>query len=211
MARRDPEPEPTRTEPDQRGASASLAHLVAVRHEPAPDGDPPDEASLARILAAATTVPDHGNLTPWRFAVFTGTGRDRFAAALVDGLHAARGDGQPDAVVAKMRSKAYAAPCSVVVIASPDTTSNVEVWEQVASAACTGYALVLAATGLGYGAVWKSAGVLDAGPVRDLFGLGPDESLLGWVNIGTPAPLGRKKQERTGADPLAGRVLRFAD
>ena len=30
-------------------------------------------------------------------------------------------------------------------------------------------------------------------PVRALFGLTPDESLLGWVNIGTAAPLGRKK------------------
>src|SRR5664280_2866448 len=61
----------------------------------------------------------------------------------------------PEALVDKMRSKAYAAPCSIMLIASPDTTSNVEVWEQVASASCTGYAIVLAATGLGYGAVWK--------------------------------------------------------
>jgi len=30
-------------------------------------------------------VPDHGDLRPWRFAVCTGAGRDRFAAALVAG------------------------------------------------------------------------------------------------------------------------------
>jgi nitroreductase len=72
------------------------------------------------------------------------------------------------------------------------------VWEQVASASCTGYAMVLAATGLGYGAVWKSAAVLNTAPLRALFELTPDESLLGWVNIGTAAPLGRKKMATGG-------------
>ena len=187
-----------------------VRRLSAVRPEPDPEGQAPDEADLERILATATTVPDHGDLEPWRFAVCTGSGRDRFAEALVSGLLETKGPEVPDAVVAKMRGKAYAAPCSVVLIASPDPTSNVEMWEQVSSASCTGYAVVLAATGLGYGAVWKSAGVLDAAPVRALFGLGAHESLLGWVNLGTPAPLGRKKvTPSTGGDPLAGRVLRL--
>jgi nitroreductase len=45
--------------------------------------------------------------------------------------------------------------------------------------------VVLAATALGLGAVWKSAAVLDTPPVRTLFGLTPHERLLGWVNLGT--------------------------
>jgi nitroreductase len=181
--------------------------LSAVRPEPDPGGRAPSAEDLRRILATATTVPDHGDLRPWRFAVCTGTGRDRFAEALVAGLREARGADLPEAVVAKMRGKAYAAPCSVQLIASPDPTSNVAEWEQVASATCTGYAVVLAATGLGYGAVWKSAPVLATAPVRELFGLTGTESLLGWVNLGTPAPLGRKKRGADHADPLAGRVL----
>lgn len=191
-------------------AQSWVARLSAVRPEPDPHGEAPSPADLDRILAVATTVPDHGGLEPWRFAVSTGDGRERFAEALVAGLYEAKGPDQPDAVVTKMRTKAYAAPCSVVLIASPDPTSNVEVWEQVASASCTGYAVVLAATGLGYGAVWKSAGVLATAPVRALFSLTEDESLLGWVNLGSPAPLGRKKtKQSTGDDPLAGRVLRL--
>ena len=186
-----------------------VARLAAVRPEPEAAGDPPSPGDLATILATAVTVPDHGDLRPWRFAVCAGAGRDRFAQALVDGLEEARGDDLPPAVVAKMRSKAYAAPCSVMLIASPDPRSNVEVWEQVASASCTGYAVVLAATGLGYGAVWKSAPVLSTGPVRNLFGLGPDESLLGWVNLGPPAPLGRKQAAVDDTDALDGRVLRL--
>jgi len=189
---------------------AWVGRLSAVRPEPDSGGEAPTEEDLDRILATATTVPDHGGLTPWRFAVCSGAGRDRFAAALVAGLLAEKGPDQPEAVVVKMRAKAYAAPCSVVLIASPDPSSNVAVWEQVASASCTGYAMVLAATGLGYGAIWKSAGVLAADPVRALFGLTEHESLLGWVNLGTPAPLGRKKSDgSTAAVPLGGRVLRI--
>ena len=63
-----------------------------------------------------------------------------------------------------MRGKAFAAPCAVMLIASPRLESNVPEWEQVASASCTGYAVVLGATALGLGAVWKSAAVLDTEP-----------------------------------------------
>jgi len=192
--RTDPPPVAEAPGPDP----AFVGRLVAVRPEPSAEGEPPTAADLDAILAVATTVPDHGDLTPWRFVVCSGAGRDRFA-----------GDEVPEAVVAKMRSKAHAAPCSVVLVASPDPSSNVEVWEQVASASCTGYAIVLAATGLGYGAVWKSAPVLGAGPVRDLFGCTPDETLLGWVNIGTPAPLGRKGLVHGSGVDLDGRVLRL--
>jgi nitroreductase len=106
-----------------------------------------------------------------------------------------RGSDLPDAVVDKMRSKAFAAPCQVLLVASPQVGSNVPGWEQVASASCTGYAIVLAATALGLGAVWKSAPVLDTPPVRALVGAGSDERLLGWVNLGTPA-VARRERER---------------
>jgi nitroreductase len=187
---------PSELGPDSRWLSV----LAARRPEPERDGTAPDQATLEGILEVATTVPDHGGLRPWRFAVVTGAGRERFGEALVAGLHELKGPELPDAAVAKMRGKAFAAPCAVVLIASPDPDSNVPVWEQVASASCTGYAVVLAATGLGYGAVWKSAAVLDAGPVRTLFSLSPSEQLLGWVNIGSPAPPGRRKNETGPTD-----------
>ncbi len=165
---------------------AWIEELSAPRPEPARGGSAPDGRTLARILSAATTVPDHGGLRPWRFAVITGAGQERFADALVAGLHAVRGAELPDAMVAKMRGKAHAAPCAVMVIASPRLESNVPEWEQMASASCTGYAMVLAGTALGLGAVWKSAAVLDTAPVRALFALAQHERLLGWINLGSP-------------------------
>ena len=49
------------------------------------------------------------------------------------------------------------------------------------------------ATALGLGGVWKSAPVLDSGPVRTLFGAAEHERLLGWVNLGSPGQPSRKK------------------
>jgi nitroreductase len=172
----------------------SIEGLAAPRVEPARDGPAPDERDLAQILEAATTVPDHGGLRPWRFAVIRGEGRDRFGEALVAGLVERQGEGVPEGALAKMRGKAYAAPCAVMLIASPRLESNVPEWEQVVSAACTGYAVVLGATALGLGAVWKSANVLDTEPVRALFGVAAHERLLGWVNVGPPGEPSRKKR-----------------
>jgi nitroreductase len=184
--------------------------LAAPRPEPDRDGQAPDTATLERILAAATTVPDHGGLRPWRFVVIAPGGRARFGDALVAGLYEAKGPDVPEAAVAKMRGKAFAAPCAVILIASPDPGSNVPVWEQESSASCTGYAMVLAATGLGLGAVWKSAAVLDTEAVRSLFALTEHERLLGWVNLGSPAPLGPRKSVPAQTD-LDGLVTVIGD
>ncbi|MDA8275572.1 MAG: nitroreductase [Actinomycetota bacterium] len=166
---------------------AGYAALTAERVAPAPDGHPPSAEQLEAILRVATTVPDHGGLRPWRFVVVSGAAaQERFGAALVSGLLEQRGDDVPGAAVAKMRAKATAAPCAVVLVAAPDPATNVAEWEQVASAACTGYALVLAATSIGLGAVWKSASVLETRAVREAFGLAAHERLLGWVNVGEP-------------------------
>jgi nitroreductase len=184
-------------------AGLSLEALAAPRVEPARDGPAPDERTLAQILEAATTVPDHGGLRPWRFAVIRGEGRDRFAEALVAGLVQRQGEEVLEGALAKMRGKAYAAPCAVMLIASPRLESNVPEWEQVVSASCTGYAVVLGATALGLGAVWKSASVLDTEPVRALFGAAPHERLLGWVNLGSPGQPSRKKRSAPTGDPPA--------
>ncbi|MGC8464161.1 MAG: nitroreductase family protein, partial [Acidimicrobiales bacterium] len=179
---------------------AGYAALTAARMAPAPDGRPPSAGQLDAILRAATTVPDHGGLRPWRFVVVSGAARERFGAALVSGLVEQRGDGVPDAAVAKMRAKALAAPCAVVLVAVVDPGSTVAEWEQVASAACTGYAVVLAASSLGLGAVWKSASVLSTRAVREIFGLGANERLLGWVNLGDPGRPRRRSSAPAALD-----------
>lgn len=187
-----------------------LASLAAGRPQPDADGKAPTDAHLEAMFHVAATVPDHGALRPWRFVVIQGAGRLRWASALESGLRASDPNEVDGTAVAKMGKKALAAPCAVVIVASPSTKSRIPEWEQVASAACTGYALVLAATALGYGAVWKSASVLDSEPVRSLFGLEEHERSLGWVLMGTVSaedvPSGRRNKTSVH-DPLEGKVF----
>jgi len=185
---------------DRQSTGGLVELLTAERAVPDRLGDPPDDAQLGIVLGAAATVPDHGGLRPWRFAVVRGSGRDRYGDALVAGLVSDRREDLREGMVVKMRDKAFAAPCQVVLIASPQMGSNVPVWEQVASASCTGYAVVLAAVALGLGAIWKSAPVLHTAPVRELFGVGPDERLLGWVNLGTAGRGAREPDGRGAVD-----------
>jgi nitroreductase len=147
--------------------------------EPAPT---PEQLDV--VLQAATTVPDHGALHPWRFVVVSGEARRTFAAALVA---AARGGGPAlePAHEAKVSSKAFVAPMCVVVVASPTDGHKVPEWEQVASASCTGYAMALAAHAIGLGAVWKSVPFVDAPALRECLNVTGSERVLGWVNLGT--------------------------
>jgi nitroreductase len=183
-------------------ASVSAAHtgarrVLGARHEslrvmlerrsvPNVAEPAPTDEQLRAILAAATTVPDHGQLRPWRFVVVAGPARDVFGEALVAAAQEQAPEPLPQAATDKLRGKAYVAPMLVAVIASPKPSPKVPEWEQVASASCTGYALVLAAHALGVGAVWKSAPVLDGTALRAALGLSAGERLLGWINLGAP-------------------------
>jgi nitroreductase len=174
---------------NSRSADASgptlglLVGLVGRRRALGREGFPPTAEELSWLLLAATTVPDHGSLQPWRFVVVSGVTREHLAEALARDFLDARGDAS-EAVLERVRGKAYGAPTLIVLIASPDEASKVPVWEQLCSASCCGYAVVLAAQSLGLGAVWKSTPFRDGKAIQELFGLGRDEQLLGWVNVG---------------------------
>jgi nitroreductase len=150
---------------------------------------------LETLLHAATTVPDHGGLRPWRFAVVRGAGRARFG----DALAAAAND-------PAVRDKALAAPALIAVIAAPKLDSKIPEWEQTTSASSSGYAITLAAHGLGLGASWRSTEHMDGPALRELFGMAPTDRLLGWVNVGTPVE--DAPPERREAPDLASLVTR---
>ena len=143
----------------------------------------PSNADLERLLSVSVTVPDHGQLRPFRFAVVSGDGRTAFGNALADSALERKPE-LPERALESMRAKALRSPTSIVLIASPKP-GKIEVWEQNATAACTGYAIVLAAHALGIGAVWKSVPFTRGQGLTELFNLGPAEEVIGWIHLGT--------------------------
>jgi nitroreductase len=161
--------------------------------EPAPT---PEQLEL--LLQAATTVPDHSNLRPWRFVVVPSDGRARFGDALAAAVAQANPD-VTDPVLEKVRQKAFVAPMLIALVASP-RPSKVAEWEQVASASCTGYAIALAAHALGLGAIWKTSPVTEGTVLAEVLGMGEADRFLGWVNVGTPTDGPREPAPRTIPD-----------
>ena len=176
--------------------SGVVEHLMPGIRRPRPDpnGRPPTDAELDVLLHAAVSVPDHGLLRPWRFVVISGEARDRFGDALAS--DAAVVDDTP-AMTDRARRKAFASPMHVLVLASP-RESNIPEWEQEASAACCGYAMILAATALGLGAVWKSTSLRDGDALRHLLAADEHERVLGWIGLGSPAD---SAESRPRSDP----------
>ena len=149
------------------------------------DGALPTASELDLLLRAAATVPDHGELRPYRFVVAQGEGRAHFGSALAAaGLE--QNPSLPAGIQEKLRSKAFAAPTQILLIASPRAGMKIPEWEQLVTASCTGFAITLAAFALGLGAIWKSAPFLEGAELTRVLDLAAGEKLLGWVNVGRP-------------------------
>lgn len=166
------------------GMNGALLDLVSSRRSALSLVAPgPTAAELESMLRAAGSVPDHGLLRPFRFVLAEGEGRARFG----DALSAAAAEHAPDASPAKLqkvRDKAFRSPTLLAVIFSPKP-GKIELWEQRVTAACAGYAVLLAAQALGVGGVWKSVPFTQGHALSEVLGLTASEEMLGWIHLGT--------------------------
>lgn len=151
----------------------------------------PGAAELERLLATAIRVPDHGKLVPFRLVAIQAEALPRFGAALAD-LHARKDPDAPPSVLEKDRDRYTFAPLVVVVVARVEEGHpKVPAQEQLLSAGCVAYNLLIGAQALGYGAQWLTGWAAYDRDVAALLGLGDHERIIGFVHIGTakePAP-----------------------
>jgi len=166
---------------------SSPAALMATRRSGKPRdlGEPgPTAEQLDRILAAATRVPDHGKLAPWRFVIVPPDRRPAFAALLDRAYRAERPD--PSKVeIEAVRQFAEQAPALIVVLSTPAHASHIPIWEQELStgAACMNLLIATHAEGLAGG--WLTGWAAYSDIVRDAFG-GPGERIAGFLFLGSP-------------------------
>jgi nitroreductase len=157
--------------------------IVSRRSIVALDAEEPTAEELEAMLTAATTVPDHGTLRPWRLVVIRGEARAVFGDALAEAAREADAQLRPDAAD-RLRLKAFAAPMLIAIVARVEPEAKVAVWEQAASAACSGYAITLAAHHLGLSAIWKSTSFRNGAALRQVLDMREQDQFLGWVNVG---------------------------
>ena len=141
----------------------------------------PDELQLDSILQAASQVPDHGNLTPWRFVVIQSeAGKQRFQATLRETAITLN---MGEKTLEKAERVGKFAPLVIAVIASPK--EGKPEWEQQMSAACAAYAAQLAAKAQGFDNVWITGLWVNTAALREAFGCGEHDKIIGLLMIGT--------------------------
>jgi nitroreductase len=144
----------------------------------------PDRSQLTEILSAATRVPDHGKLEPWRLIILEGAAFARLAGLADARAVELAGDAE---MVAKGRGQYDLGKLAVVVIAAPKPSPKIPPVEQQMSAAALCFGIVNAAEAAGWGACW-----LTGWPAHDAifatraFGCSGGETVAGIVHIGTP-------------------------
>lgn len=146
----------------------------------------PTPQELDRMLAIAARVPDHGRLVPWRFIVIEGEAREA-AGARLDALYAVQNPGLAPDKARMWRDYLMRAPVTVVVVSRADPAAKIPEFNQILSAGAAAMNLVVAATALGFSALW-----LLKWPGRDpeaaaLLGVGAGETVAGFIHIGRPA------------------------
>ena len=164
-----------------------MAFLLSRRSRPAKTlkMPVPSRAQLIPILTAAARIPDHGKLEPWRFIVLESTALDRLADLAAE--RAAPLNIVPEKI-AKGVAQFADADLAVAVIASPKPSEKIPAIEQTYSAGAACLALLNAALASGWGANWLTGwAAYDREFMRRGLGLEADESIVGFIHIGTQA------------------------
>ncbi len=166
-------------------------------------GPGPSPSELQEILTAASRVPDHGKLFPWRFVVFEGEARERFGRLLVEALRETEKVTEERAAIEAGRL--MRAPTVVAVISRVREAIAIPEWEQVLSAGAVCQTMLIAAHALGYVANWLTEWYAYHPGVKERLGLKPGERVAGFIYIGKSAV---ELEERIRPD-LAAIVTRF--
>ncbi len=174
-------------------------HSVAPRRLTAPG---PDERQLRQLVEAAASAPDHRGLRPWRLIRIDDLQRpalaDLFEAIARDRLPA------PDAAdLERSRAKAMRAPTLLLaVLRSVPADPEVPSTERAVALGAALMALLLAAHGLGFGAMLTSGRSVRTERFARAFALAADEQAVCFVSIGQARDR-RPKPRRPVDDCLA--------
>lgn len=142
-----------------------------------------DDELIEQLCELATWAPNHKRTWPWRFAVFTGTGRDRLGAAFAADLEAAAS--ADAAKIAKTRTKYRRAPAVIVVgcAAHEHPTFHDENRDAVSAGIQN---MLIGATAAGLASFWSTAPEISGADALSLCGFEADTRIIGVVYLGWP-------------------------
>lgn len=144
----------------------------------------PDAGALELLLESAARAPDHGRLRPWRFIVIRGTARERLGELMADLLRRRQPAANAESLQ-RERQKALRSPLIIVVAAVCNAAAKIPPMEQILAAGAAAQNIMLAATALGFGAMWKTGDAAYDDTVKAALGLEAGAAIVGFLYLGT--------------------------
>ncbi len=197
-------------DPDDGADLASLVlALIGSRQSVMPkrlEAPGPDGEQLRQMVDAAACAPDHRGLRPWRLVRIA----DHQRTALADLFEACTLDRDPAATaddIARSREKAQRAPVLLLaVLRGQPADDEVPLVERAITLGAALMNLLLAAHGLGYGAMLTSGRAVRTPRFARAFALAPGEQAVCFVSIGS-ARASPRRGRGVAADFLGDWVL----
>ena len=147
--------------------------------------DPVPHKLTEQLLEAAVQAPNHHKVRPWRFIVLEGLARNRLGDTMAQAMKQRSPETMEQALEVE-RARPLRAPVLIgVAVDKPYSTKEVEL-ENICAAAAGAQNMLLAAHGLGLGAIWRTGAAASEPLVKSFLGLEPDQTLLGFIYIGFP-------------------------
>jgi nitroreductase len=147
--------------------------------------DPIPREVVEKLLSAAVQAPNHYKVRPWKFVILTGKGRERLGDIMVTSFKAKFPDLLTEALE-KERKKPLRAPLLIAVAAEKPSEPKVNEIENICAVSAACQNILLAAHGLGLGAIWRTGDAAHDIEVKKFLGFDPDEHLIGFLYLGYP-------------------------
>lgn len=142
----------------------------------------PSATDVDTILMAGMRVPDHASLKPWHFTLVAEQGLNHLAEIFIQ---ARKNEGAEQAKIDKAAKMPFRAPFIIVVSTKYQAHEKVPVQEQLITAGCCVHAMQMAATALGYGAMWRTGDLSENNVVKEGLNISLNEDIVGFLYIGT--------------------------
>jgi nitroreductase len=186
-------------------AISAINRRVSVRRF---RSDPVPREVIERLLDAAVRAPNHKLTEPWRFAVLTGSAKDR--VALIRAAHRRKRYENPDSAEARAASdkvlrEAADVPVYIVVM-SAENADEITREEDYAATMMAVTNLMIAAESLGLGTYLRTGGVLRDPELAALIELPERYRIVGLLSLGYPA-----EQEPPRRRKPASQLTRWLD
>lgn len=171
--------------------TAEINRLIRSRRSIFPKeytGDMVSDAIVEQMLENARWAPSHRLTEPWRFVVFTGEGMKQLARMQAECYKevTTSSNSYREERYQSLLTKPMQSSHIVVVGMKRDEKKSLPEIEEIGAVFCAIENMYLTAAAYGIGCYLSTGGITYFDAAKDLFGLGPDDRLLGFIHIGVP-------------------------